>query len=184
MPTERIYPYEGLFLFPQAAMTNLQGAVDHIKLLLERAGAQIISLRKWEERRLAYEIKGNKRGVYFIVYFRAEASKMTSLDRDCNLSEELLRVMITRADHLPLEQMEAADGQAELADEIRLRAEAGEAAMTASPAAPAAPPASREKKQAAESDEDKPERIALEPEAAPAGAGADLAEENDEKSPL
>jgi small subunit ribosomal protein S6 len=161
MSIERICPYEGLFLFPQAAITNLQGAVDHIKMLLERAGAQIISLRKWEERRLAYEIKGNKRGVYFIVYFKARASKMTSLDRDCNLSEELLRVMITRADHLPLEQMEAADGQAELADEIRLRAEAGEAAISQS-AAPAY-------RSSSSHDDDEDEMDDIEPETAPAG---------------
>ena len=174
MSIERIYPYEGLFLFPQAAMTNLQGAIDHIKMLLERAGAQIISLRRWEERRLAYEIKGNKRGVYFIVYFKAEASKMTSLDRDCNLSEELLRVMITRADHLPLEQMEAADGQTELADEIRLRAEAGEAAIAAT-ATPAAPPlSSYDKGEQADKKDD------LEPEPAPAAARTDSTEEGDE----
>lgn len=123
MTTENPNPYEGMFLFPQTAATNLQAAVDHVKMLLDRAGAQIISMRKWDERRLAYEIKGNKRGVYFLVYFRVAGSKLAFLERDCNLSEELLRVMITRADHIPLEQMEAVDGQAELADEIRLRRE-------------------------------------------------------------
>lgn len=115
------YPYEGLFLFPPAAGANLQAAVDRINAILERANAEIISFRKWDERRLAYEIKGNKRGIYFLVYFRAASDKLVGIERDCNLSEELLRSMITRADHVTPEQMEAVEGRAELADEIKLR---------------------------------------------------------------
>jgi small subunit ribosomal protein S6 len=119
---DHINAYEGLFLFPQAQAGNLQGAVDHLKEILSRAKAEVIGLRKWDERRLAYEIKGNKRGVYFLVYFRAPGSVLTGIERACNLSEQLLRSLIVRADHLTQEQMEAADGAAELADEIKLRA--------------------------------------------------------------
>lgn len=127
----RIHAYEGLFLFPQAATGNLQAAVDHIREILARANAEIISLKKWDERRLAYEIQGNKRGVYFLVYFKASTDKLAGIERDCNLSEQLLRTMVTRADQMTLEQMAAADGQAALADEIRLRAEQPQA-VTAS----------------------------------------------------
>jgi small subunit ribosomal protein S6 len=114
--------YEGLFLFPQAQAGNLQAAIDHLKDILSRAKAEVIALRKWDERRLAFEIKGNKRGVYFLVYFRAPGTALTGIERACNLSEQLLRSMIIRADHVTQEQMEAADGTAELADEIKLRA--------------------------------------------------------------
>jgi small subunit ribosomal protein S6 len=132
--------YEGLFLFPQAQSGNLQGALDHLKDILGRVQAEIISLRKWDERRLAYEIKGNKRGVYFLVYFRAPGAALTAIERACNLSELLLRSMIVRADHLTTEQMEAADGAAELADEIRMRAESSSPEPAAPP--PAAAPES------------------------------------------
>ncbi len=123
MSERRFFNYEGLFLFPQAATADLQAAADHVKSLLSRAEAELIAFRKWDERRLAYEIAGNKRGVYFLVYFKAPADRMADLERDCNLSEQMLRALITRADHLSLEQMQAADGQSQLADEIRLRAE-------------------------------------------------------------
>lgn len=123
MPEARINVYEGLFLFPQVATSNLQGATDHVMALLDRADAKLLSFRKWDERRLAYEIKGNKRGVYFLAYFEAPTDKLARLERDCNLSEQMLRAMITRADHLPAEQIEASDGRAALADEIKLRSE-------------------------------------------------------------
>lgn len=128
MTEQRINAYEGLFLFPQAVSLDLQAPVDHLRAIMAKTGAQIISLRKWEERRLAYEIKGNKRGVYFLLYFRAPRTALIAIERSCNLSEQVLRAMMTRADHLTQEQMEAADGSAELADEIKLRAEHAAAA--------------------------------------------------------
>ena len=134
MTEERINAYEGLFLFPQTIGGDLQAAIDHIKEILAKSDVQLISLQKWDERRLAYEIKGNKRGVYFLVYFRAARTALASIERSCNLSELLLRFMIVRADQLTQEQMESVDGTAELADEIKLRAEQ-EATRTETPSA-------------------------------------------------
>ncbi|MCH7849119.1 MAG: 30S ribosomal protein S6 [Planctomycetes bacterium] len=121
MPVDQVKCYEGLFLFPQSAASDLQSAVDHLKEILARAEVKIISLRKWDERRLAFEIKKNRRGLFFLVYFEAAPNAIAHIERDCNLSEQVLRSMVLRAEHLTREQMEAADGQIELADEIKLR---------------------------------------------------------------
>ena len=121
MSNERTGLYEGMFLFPQSATANLQTAVDHLKSLLDKAGASIITMKKWDERRLAYEVSGNKRGVYFLVYFNAPTQVISDLERRCNQSEELLRMMITRAEHLPQELIEANDGSEDLATEIKFR---------------------------------------------------------------
>jgi small subunit ribosomal protein S6 len=121
MPVDPVHAYEAMVLFPQASVSNLQSAVDHVLDLLQRGGAELISFRKWDERRLTYEIRGNKRGVYFLAYFRAKASQMVAIERNFNLSEQILRTLLTRADHLTDEQMAAVEGRRELADEIRLR---------------------------------------------------------------
>ena len=126
MTETRINMYEAMFLFPQTATADLAGALAHVESILGRAGAEIVSICKWDERRLAYDIKGNKRGLYFLVYFKADRAKIAGIERDCNLSEQLLRAMIVRADHIPAEEIEAADGRTALADEIKLRAERGE----------------------------------------------------------
>ena len=133
MAETRINAYEGMFLFPQTVSADLQSAIDHILEMLAKGGAEIISLCKWDERRLAYDIKGNKRGVYFLTYFKCDATKLAAIERDCRLSERLLRSMITRADHVTPEQMTAMDGRQQLADEIALR-------KTQPVAAPAAEP--------------------------------------------
>jgi small subunit ribosomal protein S6 len=137
MSQVRTYTYEGMFLFPQSAVSDLQGAADHVLEILHRAGAEIISFKKWDERRLAYEIRGNKRGLYFLVYFSAKADKLAGLERDCSLSEKLLRAMVVRADQVTPEMMQAAEGRQQLADEIKLRA-TQPAAAVAEAAAPVA----------------------------------------------
>lgn len=126
MTDARINMYEGMFLFPQTATADMAAAVAHIESILSRADAELVSISKWDERRLAYDIKGNKRGLYFLTYFKADRSRITSIERDCNLSEELLRTMVVRADNVVAEEIEAADGREALADEIKLRAERGD----------------------------------------------------------
>ncbi|MFK7962165.1 MAG: 30S ribosomal protein S6 [Phycisphaerales bacterium] len=124
--SENTHMYEGMFLFPQSAAGNLQEAAQHVKDLLARAGAEIVSFAKFDERRLAYEIKGNKRGVYFLTYFKAQTDRLVGLDRDCNLSEQLLRHMVLQSDLIPADIIAAADGAEKLEEEIKNRGDKGE----------------------------------------------------------
>jgi ribosomal protein S6 len=64
MTETRTAQYEGMFLFPQSAVADLQGTVESVKQMLTARGATICSITKWDERRLAYDIAGNKRGLY------------------------------------------------------------------------------------------------------------------------
>lgn len=93
--------YEGLFL------VNLQGiggeiaaAIEPVREILSRAEADVVHLDKWDERKLAYPVEGQKRGLYVHTLFRAAPPKIGGIERDVNLSETILRVLVTRADHL------------------------------------------------------------------------------------
>jgi small subunit ribosomal protein S6 len=130
MSENQTHLYEGLFLFPQSAGTDLGAAAEHIQQLLAKCNAEVISFSKWEERRLAYEIKGNKRGVFFLSYFKVAADQMGALDRTFGLSEDLLRFLITRADHMQVEELEAAEGRDALKEEIATRALQAETGTT------------------------------------------------------
>jgi small subunit ribosomal protein S6 len=139
MPPIRTYPYEAMFLIGQAAAANLPEVLDHIKDIFNRAGAELIAMKKWDERRLAYEIKKQKRGLYILTYFRAQNTAITGIERDVNLSERILRVMILRADHLTEDEMRAADAREALETEAKMRArQAEEAPQMEQPEAPAA----------------------------------------------
>jgi hypothetical protein len=47
---------------------------------------------------------------------------MAEIERACNLSEGIIRVLITRADHLTMDEMKAADDAKGLEMEAKLRA--------------------------------------------------------------
>jgi len=99
--------YEALFLVDTGeAAADWQGINDHLKKILERNEAEIISMRKWDERPLAYPIEGRKRGTYILVYFNAICAKLSAIENDARLSERILRVLILRGDHITKEDME------------------------------------------------------------------------------
>ncbi|MGD9789094.1 MAG: 30S ribosomal protein S6 [Phycisphaerales bacterium] len=130
---KQTYTYEAMFLISQAVASDLNSVVEHINEILHRGHATLLAMRKWDERRLAYEIKGQKRGLYILAYFTTVGENIAHIERDCNLSEKILRAMILRCDHMTKDQIEAADDRKGLEVEARLRSE-----RAASPAAAAA----------------------------------------------
>ncbi|NLF31818.1 MAG: 30S ribosomal protein S6 [Planctomycetes bacterium] len=98
--------YEGMFLL-DAGQPSFDEAVQPIQAVLERNKAEVIHLKKWDERRLAYEIRGRRRGLYVLTYFKADPLSITSIERDVQLNESILRVLILSADHVSAETMAA-----------------------------------------------------------------------------
>jgi small subunit ribosomal protein S6 len=107
----RVGQYEGMFLFGSNAAQDLAGAQNVVRGFIEKHGGSILVLKKWDERKLAYEIKKQKRGVYIVAYFNAPTTAVSAIEREVNLSEEVLRVLITDAEHLNQSEMEAVEPQ-------------------------------------------------------------------------
>lgn len=103
--------YEAMFLFPASASTEVEKSVTAVRTMVERHGGKVIVAKKWDERKLAYELEGQKRGVFIIAYFSAPGGAVSSIERDVNLSEEILRVLVTHADHLNADEMAAVEPQ-------------------------------------------------------------------------
>jgi ribosomal protein S6 len=140
MAEKRVNTYEAMFLLSPAVAADLGGALAHINEILQRGHAEVLAMKKWFEGRLAYEVKGQKRGVYILAFFRAPAGDIAHIERDCNLSEKIMRALILRCDHLSEEEIAAYDGRKELEAEARMRAHqpTSEPATSAEPAPVAA----------------------------------------------
>ena len=99
--------YEGMFLVDSAeAEADWDGVETNIKNILERVEAEIISIRKWDTRRLAYEIDKKSRGTYILCYFRAEGKSIAEIERTVHLSERIMRVLILSAEHMTEDDIE------------------------------------------------------------------------------
>ncbi|MEK6799101.1 MAG: 30S ribosomal protein S6 [Planctomycetota bacterium] len=100
--------YEAMFVFDPTFGASFEECEKEIRRIMDRAQAEIVLCRRWDERRLAYKIKGRKRGVYVLVFFKAPMPRISGLERDARLSEHILRMLVLRADEVTPEAMEKA----------------------------------------------------------------------------
>ena len=69
--------------------------------LVEKHGGTVRTARHWEERRLAYAIKKRNRATYLLTYCDLQTETIPQLSRDLELSEQVLRYLITSAKEIP-----------------------------------------------------------------------------------
>jgi small subunit ribosomal protein S6 len=87
--------YEGMFVLDSGrAGKDWEGASAEVEALLGKHGATTVKSGRWDERKLAYEIKGHRRGTYMLTYFEAPPAAIDEIRRDCELSELVLRNLI------------------------------------------------------------------------------------------
>jgi len=90
-------PYEGWFLVDPTLHTADTEAVENtVKGLLEKHGAKISKFERWDERKLAYEINGHKRGIYLLTYFEMPGDNVDAMRRETRIIDCILRQMIVR----------------------------------------------------------------------------------------
>jgi ribosomal protein S6 len=99
--------YEGLFLFSSREnKPDYTGVEQHVTEVLGKYGAKVVKTQKWTERKLAYEVKRNRRGAYLLVYFDVETGKLPEIRRDFQISERVLRHNILAVEEVPAELTE------------------------------------------------------------------------------
>ncbi|MGD8499458.1 MAG: 30S ribosomal protein S6 [Phycisphaerales bacterium] len=156
--------YEAMFLVDSGeAGSDWDGVIAAIKRILERAEVEIVSIRKWDDRRLAYEIKSKARGTYILCYFRADGQKNQDIEKAVQLSEKLVRVLILSADWMTAEDIEKDTPATKVEKEKEQRQAAKDAAQEAEETQP---DAEHEAQRAAEVEVAKESEIAKEAEIA------------------
>ena len=99
--------YEGMFLVDSAkAASDWDGINAAINKILEKAEAEIVSMRKWDDRRLAYDIKRTGRGTYLLYYFKVAGREIQGIEKSVQLSENIIRVLILSTERMTKEDIE------------------------------------------------------------------------------
>jgi small subunit ribosomal protein S6 len=89
--------YEGLFIFDSNRFARDREALPReVEALIDAAGGEVLVSRLWEERRLAYAIKGQRKGAYWLMYFRLPTAQLTDLTRQCEINDSVLRQLFIR----------------------------------------------------------------------------------------
>lgn len=102
MSLERTRTYECMCLLDNREVRKgWQPLKDSVLAMFTKHGAKVLSGRRWDERRLAYTIKGQQRGTYLLVYFSANTQVLTAIRRDLQFNESLLRFLLVDCEDVP-----------------------------------------------------------------------------------
>jgi small subunit ribosomal protein S6 len=85
-------------LDPNKVSGDVPGAAKQLETVLEKHHAEVLASRPWDERRLTYSIKGHKKGLYYLTYFRTEGKNLKDIERDFALNDMVLRSLTLRVD--------------------------------------------------------------------------------------
>ena len=89
--------YEAMFLVDATvAAREWDKVMAEIQRLAAKSNASIVASNKWGERKLAYPVRGNKRGTYVLAFVNADSDGLAKLRRDCELSDLILRSLFLR----------------------------------------------------------------------------------------
>ncbi len=124
--------YEGMFILDSNRFArDPEGVSGQIPKMIREAGGEVLVSRLWEERRLAYPIRGHRKGTYWLTYVRLEGGALSALKHRFQLSESILRSLFVKVDP-------------RIVDTLVQHALAGPAALAAQHQAPEARPAAPE----------------------------------------
>lgn len=92
--------YEGMFILdPTKYARDPAGTAQLVNDLIAQFGGTVLASRLWDERKLAYPIKGHKRGAYWLTYFRMDTGKLAALERQCEITDDIIRKLVLKVDH-------------------------------------------------------------------------------------
>lgn len=113
--------YEAMFLLDNAAsVADFDATSAIVDQIIQKAGATIVQKEKWDERKLAYEIRGHKRATYYLVYFRAPNTSVAAINADASLAEKIIRhLILVLEDPIEVHVKKRAEERERLAEESR-----------------------------------------------------------------
>lgn len=121
--------YETTILVKAAdARADLDGTLAAVRQIYEAEGASFLELNKWDERPLAYPIKGETSACYLIGYFEAPPASVEKIERRAVLGTTILRQLMVARPGKELEKIKVQRSKA-----AQLAAEAAAAAAMAQP---------------------------------------------------
>jgi small subunit ribosomal protein S6 len=86
-----------MFIFDSSRFARERTALPtEVEEMIKANGGEVLVSRLWEERRLAYPIAGQRKGTYWLMYFRGPTTAITPLNRACEIHDGILRQLVLK----------------------------------------------------------------------------------------
>ncbi len=113
--------YESLFIIrPSLSDEETNALIDKMKGVAEKAGAQFIKAENWGRKKLAYEVKRERKGTYAFFYFRAPNNTVGELERSYRLEDSVIKFLTVHLEKEPVPRGVAAAAPAPESDSGRV----------------------------------------------------------------
>lgn len=99
MAAKQTNVYEGMFILdPSKYSRDPVATSQQIADMIVQNGGTVLASRLWDERKLAYPINGHRKGVYWLTYFKMAGDGITPLERQCEITDDVIRKLILKVD--------------------------------------------------------------------------------------
>ncbi len=87
-----------LIVHPDKEGDDLTAVVEDVESLIDRNDGRVLEIEPWGLRKLAYPIKKQQEGYYFVLQSDMEPKSVAEIDRNLRLMEPVIRHLIVRND--------------------------------------------------------------------------------------
>ncbi len=89
--------YESIFIIrPTLSDDETTKLIDKMKGIVEKTGGEMLKLENWGRKKLAYEVKRERKGTYAYFYFRSKGDVTSELERSYRLEDSVMKFLTVR----------------------------------------------------------------------------------------
>lgn len=99
--------YEFAILYHPDLEVDLSKAEGKLTKIITDNGGKITKTDNWGKRKLAYAVKGHEHAVYVFYTVEVPAGSVQKIESTLNITDEVIRFLITRPDVKAMEKAEA-----------------------------------------------------------------------------
>lgn len=91
--------YETMFILDSNRYArDPAGVSGQIPELITKLGGEVLVSRLWNEQKLAYPINGQRKGTYWLTYFKLDGSKLSEFNNQLRINETVMRQLTVKVE--------------------------------------------------------------------------------------
>lgn len=88
--------YESIFIVrPSLSDEETSKLIDKLKGVVEKSGT-VLKLENWGKKKLAYEVKRERKGTFVYLHFQSKGDLVSELERSYRLEDSVLKFLTVR----------------------------------------------------------------------------------------
>jgi len=115
--------YENIIIMNAAISDEeAEAAVTKIKDLVTSQGGEVLKVDVWGRRKLAYEIKKQKKGLYVLLIYKTPSATVKKLEDFYKVFDAVLKYMVVKLEKKQVQELEKSEPVAETPAEQKVEA--------------------------------------------------------------